>query len=123
LRHYLNDEPLGPLGSGDLLRRVKAQPATEEAIGYHQQERIAPAYAALSLEDRVAFEELLRETSDNAAAQAQLLKALAAGNHVEAIGELARQIRDEDARWMRENLTLTGHGEGAPGIKAQIGHG
>ncbi len=123
IRHYLNGEPLERLGRGDLLRRVAAQPASKAAIGEHQHERIAPAYEALSLEDRVGFEELLRETGHNPAAQAQLLKALAAGNHLQAMRGLARQIRDKDTLWMRDNLTLTGHYEGAPGIKAQIGHG
>ncbi len=126
LGHYLNGEALGePVArpARDALAAdvagALASEASREAMGEHQRQRVQPAFEALSPAEQAAFEELLAQAG-SPAEQAQLLKALAAGNDLPVLGEFAARIRGQDEGWLERNLRLTGSDRDERGIRQQF---
>src|SRR5690606_38184038 len=96
-----------------------ASDASREAMGEHQRQRVLPAFDALPPAEQAAFEELLAQ-AESPAEQAQLLKALAAGNDLPALREFAARIRGQDEACLERTLRLPGSARDERGSRQQF---
>lgn len=86
----------------------------------NQAMRAQNALNNMSPEDQARFAELMA----NAASENErlyLLKALAAGNDIDALETFAGRIRGQNDQWMQDNLRLTGSSTGT-GVQQQFSH-
>lgn len=98
-------------------KKKRADKAKAEVIGSAQKKRAGDTYKELSKEDQTKFDGL-KKSAKNDTEKSYLDKALASQYSVKDIESFAKKINGKDAKWMQDNLKLTGNSKGE-GIKQQ----
>jgi hypothetical protein len=83
-------------------------------------DRAANKYKNLSAEDKDRLDEVLGEAKSDEE-RAYIMKAFAACHTPDECGAFADKIRGKDAKWMQDNLQLTGSSKGT-GVQQQWSH-
>ncbi len=99
-----------------------ATPAIPEhpILGSAQATRAAALLDKLSPDDKAKYQGLL-DSAKNDQEKQYLTKALASGHSVSDIAAFQQKIAGKDAKWMQDNLSLTGSSEGT-GVQQQWSH-
>lgn len=98
-------------------KRVKKDP---EVIGSAQKKRADDRYKKLSKEEKTKYDGL-KKAAKSDKEKDYLDKALASQYSVADIEKFAKKINGKDAKWMQDNLKLTGNSKGK-GVKQQWSH-
>ena len=86
-------------------------------LGSAQTKRLAVITKDLSSADKARFKAVM-DAAATPAEKAYIGKGLAAGHSIKTVEAFAAKIAGKDAKWMQDNLSLTGNSEGK-GVKQQ----
>ena len=93
---------------------------TKPVLGATQKKRADARLAALAPEDRKKFDAVVKDAGSDTERE-YLQKGLACNYPVAEIEAFAKKIKGKDAKWMQDNLAMTGSSSGK-GIKQQWSH-
>jgi hypothetical protein len=101
----------------DAYNALAAKQVEPAILGSAQNDRADAVLKKMSKDDQEAVQKLM-DTAKSEPEKQFLLKGVAAGHSVKELQDFAKKIQGKNAKWMQDNLSLTGSSSGT-GVKQQ----